>query len=489
MSVRAIESLIGTRSGASAPTGPRERRHLTALRDEPALTSGRTGDARRLSAALLGADLLSMTLAVLLTAHGGIAEFGAVAVLLVLNVAGGLYRAKLTTSALDEVPALFVRGLAATALTAALIVGQSGRQSFAELPQGFVIAAVVFTVLVAATRGCAYAWVRRLRSRGRLGEPTLVLGAGRVGDQVARMLLDRPEYGMRPIGFLDSAPAPHGSQAELPVLGTPQQLTTMVRRYGVRRVIIAFGAFREWEMIDTIRQCEDLGCEISFVPRFFEFGAAAQPAGDHLSSYPFVGMLRRSRRSLGGTLKRALDVTVAGAALVLLSPVMLVSAIALHLETGAGVLFRQVRIGRDGRPFTLLKFQTLKPANEEESATRWNVAHDDRLGRVGRFLRGTSLDELPQLWNILVGDMTLVGPRPERPHFVDEFSGSVPGYKDRHRVTTGLTGWAQVNGLRGDTSIEDRARFDNYYIENWSLWQDIGIMLRTVSAVLRSKGA
>lgn len=488
MSVRTIESPVGTVPGAVAPAAGHDLL-AAGLPAAATLPAGRTGQARLLSGGLIAADLLSMTLAVLLTAHGAIAEFGAVAFMLLLNLSSGLYRARLTTSALDELPALFVRGLAATALTAALIVGQSGRQSFVQVPLGFLIAAVIFAVLVVAARGCVYAWVRRLRSRGRLGEPTLVLGAGRVGDQVARMLLDRPEYGMRPIGFLDSAPAPFGSEADLPVLGGPRQLAEMVSRYGVRRVIIAFGAFREWEMIDTIRQCEDLGCEISFVPRFFEFGAASQPTGDHLSSFPTVGLWRRSRKSLSAAVKRGLDITVSGLALIVLSPVMAVSAIALRLETGAGLLFRQVRVGRDGEPFTLLKFQTLKPATEEESATRWNVAHDDRLGRVGRFLRGTSLDELPQLWNILAGHMSLVGPRPERPHFVGEFSRAVPGYKDRHRVTTGLTGWAQVNGLRGDTSIEDRARFDNYYIENWSLWRDISIMLRTVTAVLRSKGA
>jgi lipopolysaccharide/colanic/teichoic acid biosynthesis glycosyltransferase len=140
----------------------------------------------------------------------------------------------------------------------------------------------------------------------------------------------------------------------------------------------------------------------------------------------------------------------------------------------------------NGKPFMLLKFRSLKPAGDGESATGWSISHDERLGPVGRFIRKTSLDELPQLWNILRGEMSLVGPRPERPHFVNQFTNAFPHYHARHWVPAGLTGLAQVHGLRGDTSIEDRARLDNHYIESWSLWHDVKIMLRTAGAVLRS---
>jgi lipopolysaccharide/colanic/teichoic acid biosynthesis glycosyltransferase len=148
------------------------------------------------------------------------------------------------------------------------------------------------------------------------------------------------------------------------------------------------------------------------------------------------------------------------------------------------VLFRQRRIGVDGRAFELLKFRSLLPENDHESQTRWSISADSRLTPFGRLLRASSLDELPQLWNILRGDMALVGPRPERPHFVAMFSDSVPGYTARHRVPVGLTGWAAVNGLRGDTSIDERARYDNFYIANWTLWLDVTIILRTIAAVV-----
>jgi exopolysaccharide biosynthesis polyprenyl glycosylphosphotransferase len=182
------------------------------------------------------------------------------------------------------------------------------------------------------------------------------------------------------------------------------------------------------------------------------------------------------------------DVLASGLALVVTAPVLLLIALAVRLDSGPGILFGQERVGVDGHHFRVLKFRSLRPGDATESQTRWTIVDDPRLTRVGRFLRATSLDELPQLYNILRGDMSLVGPRPERPHFVDEFRSRYPSYEARHRVPSGLTGWAQVHGLRGDTSIDDRARFDNYYIENWSLWLDVKIILRTFSSVLRGAG-
>ena len=176
------------------------------------------------------------------------------------------------------------------------------------------------------------------------------------------------------------------------------------------------------------------------------------------------------------------------AALVLLSPLLAVLAIMNRLVDGPGIIFRQNRVGIDGIEFEVLKFRSLRPATETESATNWNIKHDDRVSWFGRFLRRSSLDELPQLWNIVRGDMSLVGPRPERPHFVEEFSDQYSRYSARHRVPCGLTGWAQIHGLRGDTSIRERVRYDNYYIQNWSMWLDIKIILRTLTAFMKGSG-
>jgi lipopolysaccharide/colanic/teichoic acid biosynthesis glycosyltransferase len=187
--------------------------------------------------------------------------------------------------------------------------------------------------------------------------------------------------------------------------------------------------------------------------------------------------------------KRAMDAGLAALALLALAPVLGACALAVRLADGPGVLFRQERIGLGGRPFTLLKFRTLRPGDARESATRWSIAGDHRMSTVGRTLRRTSLDELPQLWNVLRGDMSMVGPRPERPYFVERFSAEHPGYADRHRMPVGITGLAQVHGLRGDTSIADRARFDNHYIDTWSLWQDVTILVRTACTVFRFGGS
>jgi lipopolysaccharide/colanic/teichoic acid biosynthesis glycosyltransferase len=183
--------------------------------------------------------------------------------------------------------------------------------------------------------------------------------------------------------------------------------------------------------------------------------------------------------------KRAFDVVLATTALLLAAPVAIAVAMAVRLELGSGIIFRQTRIGLQGRPFKLMKFRSVRPSPVTPGL--WTIP-EDTIGPVGRFIRHYSLDEIPQLVNVIRGDMSLVGPRPERPEYVQQFCADVPVYVHRHRVPVGMTGLAAVNGLRGDTSIEDRAQFDNWYIDNWSLWLDIKILIRTVDAVLRGTG-
>jgi len=235
-----------------------------------------------------------------------------------------------------------------------------------------------------------------------------------------------------------------------------------------------------------LRACDRLSCEIYFVPRLYELHAVTKDT-EVLWGVPLVRLRRAPFRTRAWMGKRAFDAVVSAAALLFLAPVMLICGAMARWETGCA-LFRQTRIGLDGRPFTVLKFCSLRPAAEAESSTHWNIGHDNRVRICGRLLRRTSLDELPQLWNVLRGDMSLVGPRPERPHFVSQFTEKYPWYTARHRVPAGLTGWAQVHGLRGDTSIADRARFDNFYIENWSMWGDMKILLRTAAQVIRAAG-
>jgi lipopolysaccharide/colanic/teichoic acid biosynthesis glycosyltransferase len=223
--------------------------------------------------------------------------------------------------------------------------------------------------------------------------------------------------------------------------------------------------------------------QVYVVPRFFEIGVSPRSIDtDDIWGIPLVRVRQAAFTSWTWRVKRAIDVAAAGALLVVTAPVMGTAALAVRLSSPGPILFRQHRVGQGGHEFEVLKFRTL-PATHVDTA--WNATDAEYANPVGRLLRRLSIDELPQLWNVLRGDMSLVGPRPERGYLVEEFNTSIHGYRDRHRLPMGLTGWAQVHGLRGETSLRERVRFDNQYIEHWSLWRDLTIMIRTVGAVFR----
>ncbi|MFJ9696229.1 exopolysaccharide biosynthesis polyprenyl glycosylphosphotransferase [Kitasatospora sp. NPDC101183] len=412
--------------------------------------------------------------------------------LLLLNLTGGLYRTRLTLSVLDELPALAVRAVVATAFAVTLAGCLDGRwpDCGPATPARLTVLLGAQLLIAALGRAVLYHLVRRIR-RSR-PNPVLVLGAGRLGRRVAAALDEHGEYGMRPVGFLDADPPLLPGDTDLPVLGGREALEREVRRHRVHHVVATAGAADEAETAATLREAARLGCQVWLVPALREYGSLPTgpvSGGDHLWGFPCLRVGSAAMRRPGWAGKRALDIAAASFGLLLLAPVLALCALAVRFDTGPGVLFRQQRTGLDGRVFTVLKFRTLRPSNEHESATRWNISQDHRMGAVGRLMRKSSLDELPQLWNVLRGDMSLVGPRPERPYFVMRFSQAYPEYADRHRVPVGLTGLAQVNGLRGDTSIEDRARFDNRYIESWSLWQDVKILCRTAVLMLHPDGS
>jgi exopolysaccharide biosynthesis polyprenyl glycosylphosphotransferase len=397
---------------------------------------------------------------------------------------GGLYRSRLRLSILDDFPYVLggvLAGLVVEVAAAGLLPHmEPGREQVPRL--------VALLVMFLIVKSLAYAVVRWARCSGRVRHTALVIGAGHVGMRLTHNLQEHQEFGLDVVGFVDSRPRVQDErELPAPLLGGQDHLAELIEDFAVRVVIVAFGSVRESELVDILRTCDRLRCEIFFIPRLFEMSYTTRDM-DQAWGIPLVRVRRAPYRRLSWRMKRLVDVLISGTALLLLLPLMALIAFAVRLEGGPGVIFRQHRVGVDGREITVLKFRSLRPVSDDESATRWNIAHDDRLGPVGRMLRKSSLDELPQLWNILIGSMTLVGPRPERPHFVKEFGQKVPRYMARHRVPAGLTGWAQVHGLRGDTSIEHRAGFDNYYIENWSLWGDFKIMMRTVEQLLRVRG-
>jgi exopolysaccharide biosynthesis polyprenyl glycosylphosphotransferase len=326
-------------------------------------------------------------------------------------------------------------------------------------------------------------WSRR---RGLTRHRLVIIGGGPVALELAQTLQADPRYGLCVEGFVDDGNL-HAARAAAPQLGWLADLDDVVRRHDADVLLIADGEFSERDLLDVVRTPACLPADLLVVPRLRYFNTHTG-LSDQIGSIPIMRIKTPSLRGPSRVVKRLFDVAVSGTALLLVSPIIAVCALAVRIEGGPGVIFRQLRIGRDDTEFHCLKLRSMRPVDESESQTNWNVADDRRVGPVGRFLRRTSLDELPQLWNIVRGDMTLVGPRPERPHFVSRFSQEFERYAHRHRVQAGLTGLAQVSGLRGDTSIADRARYDNYYIENWTLWLDIKIILRTFSEVLFARG-
>jgi exopolysaccharide biosynthesis polyprenyl glycosylphosphotransferase len=395
----------------------------------------------------------------------------------------GLYRSRLNLSLLDDLPYITGAMVVAWAFKVALFGLVPG---IAPPPRQILHVLVLFAAVL-LFRGTAYRMVCLARCRGLVRHRTVIVGAGQVGLRISCTLLER-DYGLDPVGFVDSR-VPESSLALLPapLLGGYEELGQVIREHEIRDVVVAFGGARESDLVDILRTCDRLDVEVFVVPRLFELHNANRYT-DEIWGVPLIRVRRAVFRSPWWRVKRLVDVAVSALLLVLLAPLLAVCAAAVRYEGGPGIIFRQERVGLDSRPFQVLKFRSLKPVDQTESQTNWNIEHDDRLGPVGRLLRTTSFDELPQLWNILRGDMSLVGPRPERPHFVNQFSRHIPRYTSRHRVPAGLTGWAQVHGLRGDTSVEDRARFDNYYIENWSPWLDAKILVKTVGQVVLRKG-
>ncbi len=336
------------------------------------------------------------------------------------------------------------------------------------------------------------------RSVVRLEEfstPTLIVGAGLVGEHLVKRLMAERRYGLRPVGFIDSDPRPieDTSIPFVPVLGGLDDLDTALERTGAKRVILAFSTEPDLALVDKVRRCQAQDVEVSLVPRLYE-AINERATLDHVGGLPLLSLRLMDPKGWQFAIKHALDRTVAFLALLAFAPVMLAIAIAVRLTSPGPILFRQQRVGRDGHIFDLLKFRTMRePADTpefqpEDGCAPGGIEGIDRRTSIGRWLRTTSLDELPQFINVLRGDMSLVGPRPERPEFVARFSAEVARYEDRHRVKSGITGWAQVNGLRGQTSIADRVEWDNYYIQNWSLRLDLRILAFTIAEIFRFRG-
>jgi exopolysaccharide biosynthesis polyprenyl glycosylphosphotransferase len=330
----------------------------------------------------------------------------------------------------------------------------------------------------------AIRWLRKMFQRNGIGmNRVAVVGFNENAQQVVQSIRAKGESGYQFLGvILGESPSEYAIPYR--VLGGSREIRVLVERWQVHELFIISPAIPHDEIWRIVHDCEGLSVQINVLPDLYE----VMIGRTHVTEFdglPVVRLKDIPLQGWRGWVKRAMDIGFSGAGLVISSPLLLAIAIAVKFTSPGHVIFRQERIGRDGKPFDIYKFRTMRADAEAGVGHSWAKPDDPRQTGVGCFLRRWGLDELPQLINILKGDMSLVGPRPEMSGLIDKFSQSIPHYLDRHRVKCGLTGWAQVNGLRGNTSLEERIRYDLYYIENWSLRLDVEILFRTVWAVVR----
>jgi exopolysaccharide biosynthesis polyprenyl glycosylphosphotransferase len=499
---RTIPTMTGSALPASPPAEAVTRRDQLASRFRLHPDSVWALARFSLDATMLGAAALASSLggraAGLDTAPAGWLFLFAVLVVGVF-AARGMYRPRLRAEVLDDLRVV----IAATSLAAMAVLTMRALLTEPSDLSAQVIRPWAFATVYLAAGRVALHWSQtQARRHGEGLRPTLIVGAGRVGRLAAKRLLDHPELGLKPVGFLDKDPLEADGDVLVPVLGSSWDLDRVVEEHGVRQVIVTFSTAPSEVLLRLIRRCDDLGVGVAFVPRLFE-KMTTRLEIDHLGGLPLVTARSPRPRGWQFAIKYGVDRAVGALLIALASPLLLAAFVATWISLGRPIFFRQPRIGRDGREFAMLKFRTMRgDARGGEADADWareqlsadetaeapaalKLPDSDRRTRVGSFLRKSSIDELPQLFNVVAGHMSIVGPRPERTQYVSLFEQSIYRYGDRHRVKSGITGWSQVNGLRGKTSLADRVEWDNYYIENWSLWLDVKILLLTVVSVLR----
>ena len=344
-----------------------------------------------------------------------------------------------------------------------------------------VFYAWIFSILLLSFGRLIHAQVQwQAQSRGIGEDRVLVIGAGEVGRMIIQKILGNPQLGYRIVGVIDNRAT--RTAIGVPVLGSLADIPAVIDAYAVDEVIIGLPESSHQEIVGIISLCEREKVGIRVFPDVFQIMASEVTIGD-LGGLPLLTMRDVALQGWRVTLKRGMDMLFSGAGLVVLSPFMLLAAVLIKLDSPGPVFYVQERMGLDAKPFRMLKFRSMRQ-DAEQQGPGWTTADDPRRTKLGSFMRRFNIDELPQLINVFMGDMSLVGPRPERPVYVEQFRQQIPRYMDRHREKAGMTGWAQVNGMRGDTSIAERTKYDLWYIENWSLALDIKIIIRTIAQTI-----
>jgi Undecaprenyl-phosphate glucose phosphotransferase len=401
----------------------------------------------------------------------------------------GLYRLRRGRSRVDDFFQIFVGsilavvfGIVSTIYTQIYLAGPTARTTgaFQVSQPVWVIFLVLNVSLTFATRELMREILER-RWRAGIGlKRILIAGAGDLGRLVADKILEHRELGYQIVGFVDDrAAGDHLGYRGLPLLGTLEEAGEITSRESVDHLYVALPPEQHMKMLELLESTSREMVDVKVVPDLLQVIALRARLED-LDGVPIINVNDVPLQGVNSFIKRIIDIGISGAALVVLAiPLGLISLV-VKLTSQGPVFYRQERMGLDGKSFTIVKFRSMYDDAERDTGPVWAQASDPRVTLVGRFLRRSNLDELPQLWNVLRGDMSIVGPRPERPHFVAQFKHKIPQYMLRHKVKAGLTGWAQVNGWRGNTPLEKRIEYDLYYIENWSVRLDLKIMWLTL---------
>ena len=399
-----------------------------------------------------------------------------------------LYRLARMPSRVDEFYAIFASATVGTLIGIALS-SLLFKNSPLELDysRGVVAYSWAFTVIFITAGRVAHTQIRaRLRRLGWGCDRVLIVGTGDVGRMIFQKIQSNPGLGYEVAGFV-ATNGRDGLPLGATILGEAGDLAPIINEHQIDEAIIALPEATHKEILMLISECERGQVTIKVFPDVFQI-MASQVSIDDLGGLPLLTVRDIALRGWRRTAKRLMDVAGAACGLVLLSPLMILMTILIKLDSRGPVFYIQERMGLDARLFPMLKFRSMRQ-DAEKQGPGWTVDDDPRTTRLGNIIRRVNIDELPQLINVLLGEMSLVGPRPERPIYVNRFRRSIPRYMDRHWEKGGMTGWAQVNGLRGDTSIVDRTRYDLWYIENWSLLLDIKILVRTLFNLFKSPNA
>ncbi len=408
-----------------------------------------------------------------------------------------LYNLRRGTSRFDEfyrIAGAVSMGTVLSLATNSVILGDKFIYSRQILLMGWVMAIVFVTALRVFY---SYA-IGELHKRGVDRSRVLVVGTGPTAAMVIDRLQSHRRLGYQVLGVVEEGNGhePSMYMRRLPILGEISQLSEIVRNYEADEVIVAVSGTSDTELRELIGLLQDEDVSTKIYPDAFQLMTEYEVSVGELSGLPLLSVKDVALRGWNRILKRAFDIVFSALVLIVTAPLMMLIAVAIKMTSPGPVFFIQERVGLDGQPFPLVKFRTMRleratngDSAQDSGIPGWTVPNDPRRTSLGVFLRRFSLDELPQFYNVLVGEMSVVGPRPEQPHYVQEFAQRIPHYVRRHREKAGITGWAQVNNLRGHTPIEWRTAADLYYVENWSLLFDLKIIARTVMAMLTGENA